>query len=169
VLALLVFVAVALVTVALALLLEWFAARQRKVRRAAARAAEHRGAGEHRARRRLAPPRRPGQAVRLVQRLSARVPHLRDMRHMLEQADLHWTVQTYLLLVGGLGIGLGAGGAARHRPLALRPRRRARRRAPLPLRGAQAEEAAAKFEELFPGAVDLLGRAIRAGHPFGPG
>jgi tight adherence protein B len=105
-----------------------------------------------------------------VQTLAARLPHLRDVRALLEQADLHWTVQSYLMLCVGLGVAastgvllatgswlyaFGAGVAGTFSPfLYVRHRRTARLR---------------KFEELFPAAVDLMGRAIRAGHPFGAG
>jgi tight adherence protein B len=171
VLPLLVFVAVALGTVALSLLFEWVAAHRR-----------HRGVSQQLERlsteglESIAPG--AGSLLRgvggsesaLVQTLSARVPHLRDIKFMLEQADLPWTVQTYLMLAGGFGVAFSSGvllftgswwyalpaaafGAALPY-LYVRGKRKKRLR---------------KFEELFPGAVDLLGRAIRAGHPFSSG
>jgi tight adherence protein B len=169
-LALLVFVSVALATVALALVVEWLAARgrrkgvERQLERLATEGLES-----------LAPGasslfRGTGGDSPWVQQLSARVPHLRDVRYVLDQADLHWSVQSYLMLAGGLGLALGSGvllatgrwgfaiaavavGAAL--PYLYVRRRRKKR--------------LARFEELFPGAVDLLGRAIRAGHPFSSG
>jgi tight adherence protein B len=79
-------------------------------------------------------------------------------------------VPSYLLLVVGLAVGAGAAallvtGEVLHALLAtpvgaaipylhLRRKRAARMK---------------RFEELFPGTVDLFGRAIRAGHPFAAG
>jgi tight adherence protein B len=169
-LALLVSVSVALVTVALSLALEWVAAWQRRkgvaaqLARLATEGFESLTSGS-------------GGLVRdtnvdapWVRKLSARVPHLRDIKSMLEQADLPWTVQTYLMLACGLGAALGTGvllatgrlaytlpaavigGALPYLYVRHRRTRRLKR-----------------FEELFPGAVDLLGRAIRAGHPLASG
>jgi tight adherence protein B len=104
---------------------------------------------------------------RLMQILSARVPRLADLAVMLEQGNVKWSVQTLLLLSLGLGVGLGlalfvalgtvgtalvvaAAGAAA--PFVYVRTRRARR--------VQA------FEEHFPDAIDLMGRALRAGHPM---
>jgi len=169
-LALLVFLSVALATVALSMLIEWVAARNRRknVTRQLERL-ETEGLES------LAPGaanllRGSGGEAIWVQRLTARLPHLRDVRAMLEQADLHWTVQSYLMLCGGLGVAAGSGlllatgswlyaiAAAAVGTISpflyVRHRRKARLR---------------KFEEMFPAAVDLMGRAIRAGHPFGAG
>ena len=107
---------------------------------------------------------------RLVQALAARVPRLADVGLMLEQANLAWSVQTFLVLSLGIGTALGlatyvalrsmltaivlaAIGAAA--PFAyVRHRRAGRLHA---------------FEERFPEAIDLMGRALRAGHPFSAG
>jgi tight adherence protein B len=168
---LLVFVAVGLATVALSMVVEWVAVRSR--RKGVARQLERLATEGLES---LAPGagglfRGSGGADPLwVQKLATRVPHLRDLRYTLEQADLHWSVQSYLMLVIGLGVALGSavllgsgrwgfaaaaavfGSALPY--LYVRHRRKKRLR---------------KFEELFPGAVDLLGRAIRAGHPFASG
>jgi tight adherence protein B len=169
-LALLVFLAVAMATVALSLLIEWLAARSRRrgvtqqLERLATEGLESLSPGASRLFRG-----EEGES-RWVQALSARVPHLRDVKHVLEQADLGWTVQSYLLLAGGLGLALGSGvQLATGRWLfavpaavlgAMLPHLYLRRRRSKRLR---------RFEELFPAAVDLLGRAIRAGHPFAAG
>jgi tight adherence protein B len=169
-LALLVSVSVALGTIALSLALEWAAARQR---RKSVMAQLERLASE--GLQSLAPGaasllRGTGADSPWVQRLSARVPHLRDLKHMLEQTDLQWTVQTYLVLAGGMGVALSAGvllttgrwefalpaaGVGAALPYLYVHRKRKQR--------------LKRFEELFPGAVDMLGRAIRAGHPFSAG
>jgi tight adherence protein B len=105
-----------------------------------------------------------------VQALAARVPHLRYVKHMLQQAALDWTVKSYLVFVVGVALGAGmvgllisgSGGVAvlvaavgAALPyLYVRQRRSSR---------------LAKFEEQFPESIDLLGRAIRAGHPISAG
>lgn len=101
---------------------------------------------------------------------AARFPRLRDIGITIEQADLGWSVQTFLLLTLGFGaggglaaylatgrIGIGAVFAAvgAYLPfLYVKRRRKKRFRA---------------FEELLPEAIDLMGRALRAGHPFSSG
>ncbi|HUE96493.1 MAG TPA: type II secretion system F family protein [Longimicrobiaceae bacterium] len=102
--------------------------------------------------------------------LVARIPRLKDLAHRLEQAGLGWTVKSFLLLSVGLAVAAAMGTllatrslvyAAAAAPLgALLPylyvsRRRARR--------------LDAFEERFPDTIDLLGRAIRAGHPLSAG
>jgi tight adherence protein B len=171
VLALLVFVAVALVTVALSLSFEWIAARNRQrgvsrqLERLATEGLESIAPGAGNLFRRSG-----DQESRWVTALAARVPHLRDVKYVLQQGGLGWTVQTYLMLVVGLGIAFGtsilvftgswiyaipgvlAGALLPYFYVRHRRKRRLK-----------------KFEEHFPGAVDLLGRAIRAGHPFSAG
>jgi tight adherence protein B len=97
-------------------------------------------------------------------------PQLRDIKGLLEQADLNWTPGTFLLISAGLAAALGASGfilSERALPAVLAAiaglmfpyfyvkrlkKRRIRR-----------------FEEQFPEAIDLLGRSIRAGHAFPTG
>jgi tight adherence protein B len=164
----LVFLSVALATTAIAVLVEWLA-RMRRGRGVAAQL--------QRLNTEALDTLSPGAGAILrgtalaespwVQALTGRVPHLQDVQHMLEQAALDWSVRSYLVFAGGAGLAAGvaafgmtaswvlglaaaAGGAAL--PYLYVSRRRARR--------------LARFEEQFPGAVDLLGRAIRAGHPL---
>jgi tight adherence protein B len=102
--------------------------------------------------------------------LAGWLPHVRDIRHLLQQADLTWTVETFLLLSAGLALASGAlvrmtvagwvGALAAAALGAALPFLYARRRRTVRLR---------RFEELFPGALDLLGRAVRAGHPLTAG
>src|SRR5687767_5075683 len=99
------FVAVSLGTVSVALLLEWVEESRRKkvalrqLKELAEQGSDVGEAGLLRGSRRL-----DAQWLALV---SARLPHLRDIRLMLEQAGLDWTLQTYLLLAFGWGAGLG--------------------------------------------------------------
>jgi len=168
--ALLAFVAVALVTLAAALLLEFADARRR--RGLVARQLERLSTEGFES---VAPG--AGSVLRggdadspWVQRLAARFPHLSDVRLILEQADLHWSVQTYITLAAGTCLALGSsvlllgGGWLFGLPAgcfgAVLPYFYVARTRQTRLR---------RFEELFPGAVDLMGRAIRAGHPFTSG
>ena len=99
----------------------------------------------------------------------ARLPQRRDLQHLLEQADVGWSVGSLLLGILGLATGLGAvgllvGGGRIALVLAavgaalpfLYLRRRTRRRV-------------AAFEQGLPDAIDLLGRSIRAGHALTSG
>jgi tight adherence protein B len=100
-----------------------------------------------------------------------RLPSAHQLDQMLLQANLKWTVSKLLLGCAALGAvvylgitallhqpfiagALAAGGAAAL-PLAWVRRRRAKR--------------LARLEEQLPDALDLLGRALRAGHAFGAG
>jgi tight adherence protein B len=102
--------------------------------------------------------------------LLLRLPHRRDLEHLLQQADVDWGVGTLLLTSAGSGLALwvftmvfsqdprwslflGIVGALL--PWLYLRRRKAKR-----LRA---------FEERFPDAIDLLGRSIRAGHAFQTG
>ena len=98
------------------------------------------------------------------------LPQIRDLKVLLEQADLNWTPGTFIMISFGLAAALGASGfilSGRTMPAALAAaggllfpyfyvkrlkKRRIRR-----------------FEEQFPEAIDLLGRSIRAGHAFPTG
>ena len=98
------------------------------------------------------------------------VPQSSDLRLLLEQADVNWSVGTFLMICIGLGFALGSaawilggspiyflifGGIGSVLPLfRVRQLRKKRLRA---------------FEEAFPEAIDLLGRSIRAGHAFATG
>lgn len=112
----------------------------------------------------------PGADVQWLQAIAAHVPQLRDLERLLQQAGLQWGAHSFLLLAGSLAIGLTLLCRITGQPWAItapcgalgllapfvyvRRRRAARFRA---------------FEELLPDAVDLLARAIRAGHPLSAG
>lgn len=98
------------------------------------------------------------------------VPGVRGLERLLEQSRLDWSPGTFLILTVGLGLAAGlmallvtgslvwlgvwaAVGATT--PYVYASRRRRRR--------------FNQFEEEFPHAIDLLTRAIRAGHPLSSG
>lgn len=102
-----------------------------------------------------------------LEHVVARIPGLRAARLRLQRAGLSWTVRTYLLLAAGSAVAFGiawftitdspgiaitvAAIAALLPDLFIYRRKLKRLRL---------------FEEQFPEAIDLLGRAIRAGHPL---
>jgi tight adherence protein B len=106
-----------------------------------------------------------------LQRFLLGLPRAHQLDRMLLQANLNWTVANLLLGCAAAGAvsymlvtallhqpflagALAAAGAA-FLPLAYVRRRRSRR--------------LAKLEQQLPDALDLLGRALRAGHAFGAG
>ncbi len=105
-----------------------------------------------------------------LQPLFLRLPRQRDLQHFLAQADVKWSVATYFLLTIGFAAALSLailvtiGGWLA--PLlgvvvgALLPYSYVSR---------QRKQRFDRFEEHFPEAIDLLGRAIRAGHAFSTG
>jgi tight adherence protein B len=100
----------------------------------------------------------------------SRIPQLRDAELILQQAGMSWSLQTLLFLSLGMALAFGTmllimtgsipmsllatviGGMLPH--LYVRRRRTKRLNA---------------FEELLPEAIDLVGRALRAGHPLSSG
>ena len=162
------FVAVALGTVSIALLLEWSQESRRKkvaLRQLGELSAQGFNRGDAGVLR--------GTHVLDAQWLalaSTRLPHLKDIRLMLEQAGMDWSIQSYLLLVVGWGLGLALAGMTVTGvwlfalPLAVIG-------ASLPylwIRNKRKRRLGA-FESQLPEAIDLLGRAIRAGHPLSSG
>lgn len=107
---------------------------------------------------------------RLLEAALARLPRLRDLALTLEQANLGWSVQTFLLLT--LGGGIGGGGAAfalTNNLLVVLVLGTLGASLPyLHMRRARTRRFRA-FEEQLPEAIDLMGRALRAGHPFSAG
>jgi tight adherence protein B len=165
------FFSVALGTISLALLWEWW--REQAVRRRALvqlrEIAEH-GLGAslevgHNLFRRIENSGNP-----FVRKLIARVPQLQHLQMLLEQAGISWSVQTFLLLTIGFGFAtalasfvltmrfdvavVGAAIGALLPYLVIEYRRKRRLSA---------------FEERLPDTIDLLTRAIRAGHPLTAG
>ncbi|MDQ1832052.1 type II secretion system F family protein [Massilia scottii] len=107
----------------------------------------------------------------LFQRLLLRLPRAHQLDRYLLQANLNWTVSKLLLACVALGAasfllvtgllhqpfmaGALAGAVVAWLPLAYLQRRRRRR--------------LTKLEQQLPDALDLLARALRAGHAFGAG
>ena len=162
------FVAVALGTVSVALLLEWSQESRRKkvalrqLREMAAQGVDGGDVGLLRGGRVL-----DAQWLALF---STRFPHLRDLRLMLDQAGMEWSMQSYLLLVLGWGVGLGLVGlTVTGQWLFALPLAAFGASFPyLWIRGKRKRRLGA-FESQLPEAIDLLGRAIRAGHPLSSG
>ena len=108
--------------------------------------------------------------VKWLEPLVARLPHTRDLQLLIDQADVDWRVGSFVLYTFGaalgLGlcawilsslpiVGLGAAAFGATLPYLYVKRKKAKR--------------LARFEEHLPEAIDLLGRAIRAGHAFSTG
>jgi tight adherence protein B len=167
--ALLVFVAVALGVGSIALL--WEGVRSYRRQRSASKALK-RIHGEE-------PEKVPGVASvlrdeeaepSLLGVLAARLPHRMDVKRTLDQGGIPWSEETFLLvslgaaaafglstalLAGGLVIPAAAAAFGLFVPWFYVKRKRAKR--------------IAAFEELFPEALDLLTRSIRAGHALNTG
>lgn len=105
-----------------------------------------------------------------LDRLLLQLPHLKDLEHLLEQADSSWTPGIFFLITVGTGmvagvvilvasgswiVGLPAAVAAGSVPYAWLRRQRTKR--------------VRAFEEHFPEAIDLLTRSVRAGHALSTG
>ncbi|MCA1572786.1 MAG: type II secretion system F family protein [Chloroflexi bacterium] len=170
--ALLAFAAVALAVLSIVLLWEWWRDRRKQrdiVNRLSAMA---KGGAEGAAADPFGELFRDTQLTeyRWLQPVVARLPHTRDLQHLLDQGAVPWRVGTFLLLTVGcamaLGVlalvftGLAIAGVGAAAFGAVIPYVHARRR-----KAKRLDE----FEEHFPEAIDLLGRAIRAGHAFSTG
>lgn len=107
---------------------------------------------------------------RLLEAAFARLPRLRDLALTLEQAQLGWSVQTFLLLTLGGGVaGVLMGFALTRNFLPVLTFGALGASLPyLHLRRVRKKRFSA-FEEQLPEAIDLMGRALRAGHPFSAG
>lgn len=171
--ALAVFAAVAFAVLSLSLLWEWWRDR-RRTKEIESRLGALAGEGDEPGAQgdpfgdlfRESDSREPGWLDPVVGRL----PHSRDLQHLLDQAEIGWGLGTFVLVtVGGavaLGLatlvftrvpiaGVGAAAFGATLPYVAVKRRKAKR--------------LEAFEEHFPEAIDLLGRAIRAGHAFSTG
>jgi tight adherence protein B len=167
--ALVAFLAVALGTISLVFLWEWFQENQRKrgmvdhLRSLANEpiAGTGHGANVFRSAVMQSPWLRP---------IVARVPQLRDLEFLLQQADLSWTLQTLLILSVGTAVALALATLITTQSLAVSvmatvlgamlPSMYVRRRRTKRLNA---------FEEFLPESIDLVGRALRAGHPLSAG
>jgi tight adherence protein B len=168
--ALVAFLAVALGTVSLVILWEWFQEQQRKrqmvdqLRTLANEPIEGPVGGRSTVFRSAvleSPWLRP---------IISRFPQLRDAGFILQQAGLSWTLQTLFLLSIGTALAIGSVALILSRSLpvgfiatilgGMLPMMYVRRRRTKRL---------SAFEELLPESIDLVGRALRAGHPLTAG
>jgi tight adherence protein B len=102
--------------------------------------------------------------------IMAKVPQLRDAEFVLQQAGLTWSLQTLILLSVGMAMAVGSMTLIATRSLpagvlatilgAMLPTLYVRRRRKRRLYA---------FEEMLPDSIDLVGRALRAGHPLTAG
>jgi tight adherence protein B len=163
------FVAVALGTVSLVLIIEWIGEQGRKrrmvgeLRSIANEGFENMG------------PR--GQIFRSailespwLKPIARRMPALQDAELLLQQAQVKWSLPTLILLSVGTAVALGISAVTLTRSIlvslpfvvigaalpTMYVRWRRKRRLEL-------------FEELLPECIDLVGRALRAGHPLSSG
>ena len=163
--AIFVFLAVAFGTLSIAMLIEYFQERRRQ-QEALQQLREF--TDEDQANGLL----RSGDAEmpRWLRPIAARIPAFQDLDLMMDQADLKGHLPTFLLGTIGLSFAFGIGvlTLTRFWPAAilaamigtLIPYFFVRRRR---------NNRMYKFEEMLPEAIDLLGRAIRAGHPLSAG
>jgi tight adherence protein B len=162
----LVFLAVTFATVGLALLVEFFQETRR--RRSVLRQLQNVGAIDRIESGTLLRGQKDQPAW--VRQLSASTPRIRDLGILLERAGSSTSIEALLLMCAGLGVGFGAALLILTRFL------------PFALLGAviggylpifflkrKAQRRSDAFESSLPEAIDLLGRAIRAGHPLSAG
>jgi tight adherence protein B len=100
----------------------------------------------------------------------SRVPQLQDAESLLQQAAVPWTLQTLFMLSIGMAVALGSMALILSRSVlmglvasvlgAMLPTMYVRRKRTKRLNA---------FEEFLPEAIDLVGRALRAGHPLSAG
>lgn len=167
--ALIAFLTVALATVSMVFLWEWFQENQRK-----------RGMMDHLRSLATEPLAGLSQSSSVfrsavmqspwLRPIISRVPQLRDAELLLEQAGVSWSLQTLFILSVGTAVALGsmvliATGSVFAALVAtivgaMLPSMYVRRRRTQRLNA---------FEEFLPESIDLVGRALRAGHPLSAG
>ncbi len=105
-----------------------------------------------------------------LQQLSASTPRIRDLGMLLHQAGSETSLEALLLMCAGLGVGFGAAVLilARFWPVALLAAA-AGGYFPIWFLKRKRQRRIDAFEGSLPEAIDLLGRAIRAGHPLSAG
>jgi tight adherence protein B len=161
----LVFLAVALGTLSVALLAEWAQERRRQreaVKQLRAFANEDPEQGGLLS--------RDGELPRWFRPIAARIPVLQDLELLMEQAGMKGHLPSFIMSTIGLSVGLGLATIifTRFMPAAILaavigavlPWMVVRRRR---------QKRLYAFEEQLPEAIDLLSRAIRAGHPLTAG
>lgn len=98
------------------------------------------------------------------------LPRIQDIEHLIRQANSSWSVGTFLLLTAGIGAAAGLAASLVGRGL-WPPLVAAVLGALVPylILNMKRKKRLAAFEQHFPEAIDLMGRAIRAGHAFNTG
>jgi tight adherence protein B len=164
-----IFGAVALATVATALVIEWaLGVRQRRVvvrQLDALSSATMTSASSA-----LLRDTDAEKAARWIEALSLRLPQVRSLAALLDRAGLSWTPQSFV--VTSLGLALSAGlGIMLVFPLGLAIAAAAIAAGSIPYGYVRhrARKRMEAFEEQLPEAIDLVGRAMRAGHPLSAG
>jgi tight adherence protein B len=111
-----------------------------------------------------------GDLPRWFKPIAARVPAVQDLELMMEQAGMNGHVPLFLMMSIGLTIGLGLAvlGIVRWWPAAILASFIGGMMPYMVVRFRRNKRLGA-FEEMLPEAIDLLGRAIRAGHPLSAG
>ena len=166
-----VFLAVVLAMVALSMVIEWARERRRRggaleqLRKLTSEPTMNTGGASS-----ILRDSQDGQAS-WMPRLATRMPHLADVAIRLKQANLDWTPQTYLFR--GVGFGLGLGIAAMlvvtGKWIVVFPAALVGALLPHFYVSRRIKKRLAAFEEHLPDSIDLMGRAIRAGHPLSSG
>jgi tight adherence protein B len=163
------FVAVALGTVSLVLIVEWIGEQGRKRRMVGElRSIANEGFENLGAR---------GQIFRSailespwLRPIARRMPALQDAELLLQQAQVSWSLPTLLLLSVGTAVALGISAVTLTRSIVVS--------LPFVMLGAALPTMYVRwrrtrrlnlFEELLPESIDLVGRALRAGHPLSSG
>ena len=171
VMALMVFGAVALAVGAAALLWEGFQAFRRQ--QAATRALQ-RVHGEEKDpgvqdRESILRKRQEEEIGGVVGFLLARLPHQADLQQRLEQSGVKWSAATFLLLSLGCAAALGLAAAIVVQPLMAVVAGAIGLILPWLYLARKRTQRIEAFEEVFPEALDLMTRSIRAGHAFATG
>lgn len=111
-----------------------------------------------------------GARSRLLQQLNARIPAFADLELLLQQAGATWTMEAFLIVSVGLAAALGFSTLIFTRlwPVAMIATVLGAMLPYFRVRSLRNRRLGA-FEAGLPEAIDLLGRAIRAGHPLSSG
>lgn len=98
------------------------------------------------------------------------LPQVRDLKVLLEQADLNWTPGTFITISVGLAAALSSSAyILSQNPIAVAAAALAGLWFPFMYVKRLKNRRIRRFEEQFPEAIDLLGRSMRAGHAFPTG
>ena len=107
---------------------------------------------------------------RWLRPIASRMPALQDAELMLQQAQLSWSVATLMLMCFGLAAALGLAALILTRTfLTALPAAAIGAALPVLYVRRRRKKRLSQFEELLPDSIDLVGRALRAGHPLTSG